>query len=96
MLWRIRKLPGDREAVHLVGLKRIRVHTARRGEEGDPELLAEALEAPAQDGQAPLVFRVESAAEVIKERLFGLVLLDVAQVIPFVGLSFPDEGYDLL
>jgi len=42
------------------------------------------------------VFRVESAAEVIKERLFGLVLLDVAQVIPFVGLSFPDEGYDLL
>jgi len=42
------------------------------------------------------VLGIKGTAEVIKERLFGLVLLDVAQVIPFVGLSFPDEGYDLL
>ena len=92
----IGELPDDCKAVCLVELQRVRVHAACGSEERHPELLAEAFKATAQDGQAPLVFRVESAAEVIKERLFGLVLLDVAQVIPFVGLSFPDEGYDLL
>ena len=92
VLGRVVELAGDGEAVGRVELLRLRVHAAGRGEVGHAEQLAEALEAVPQDGQAPLVFGVQRPAEIVQQRLFGLVLLEVGQVLPFLGLGLFDEG----
>ncbi len=38
------------------------------------------------------MFRVERPAEVVQERFLGLLLLDVGQVSPFLGLGLLDES----
>ena len=83
------ELAGDGQPVGRVEPLRVRVHAAGRGEVGDAEQLAEALEAVAQHGQTPLVVGIQGPAEIVEQRLFGLVLLEVLEVLPFLRLGCP-------
>ena len=92
MTVRVSKLTCDRQSVRAVEALGLRVHAARRREVSGAEELPEALEPVAEDGQTSFVLGVQRPAEIVQEDRLGLLLLQVLEVLPLLGLALPHKG----
>ena len=87
------ELAGDGEAVRLVEGLGCRVHAVGRGEVGEVELLAVALEAVAQDVERAA--GGEGAEQVVEDGGLGLCTEQALELGPRLGLGVAQEGKQL-
>jgi hypothetical protein len=84
------KLAGEGEAVGVVVLFRVGIHAVGGAEEGEGEVLAEEIDAVAEDVKRAA--GVHGAGDFFEEHGLGVLAVVVGDDFPLGGLRFADEG----